>query len=312
MVGLRSTFSLCAAILAAIMPRIVTARNGGEKLEPRRLNIMIGNSDEYAETRVSLQAPSHPVGISHKDHAKIASILSTTKEMISTANSLIDNEKTSQEGTEMMKEANAMFREVTDHLAQRMLAGDTDMVRRKYSEHDIQQAQEDEERAFDVARSVFEVAITFPECLEMFLQDCLDTINNQASAVGVATFEVIVHEKRNIDQPGYNKVVIITNSMADRVMGRAGDGIVTYPFLWEDSNGWKSLGVDGKWNCATKTPEECCQDIKDSAPTPDMKGNYIECHIFVPFGGKDKPKRNDRVFVNVSPDGRVHEAPVIQ
>jgi hypothetical protein len=295
MVGLRSTFSLCAAILAAIMPRIVTARNGGEKLEPRRLNIMIGNSDEYAETRVSLQAPRHPVGISHKDHAKIASILSTTKEMISTANSLIDNEKTFQEGTEMMKEANAMFREVTDHLAQRMLAGDTDMVRRKYSEHDIQQAQEDEERAFDVARSVFEVvshlqrlftmlnlfmlisrcllftvvllifkAITFPECVEMFLQDCLDTINNQASAVGVATFEVIVHEKRNIDQPGYNKVVIITNSMADRVMGRAGDGIVTYPFLWEDSNGWKSLGVDGKWNCATKTPEECCQDIKDS------------------------------------------------
>ena len=188
--------------------------------------------------------------------------------------------------------------------------------------------------------------ISFPECVEKLLQDCLDTINGQVSALGLATLEIIVHEKRNLSQPGYNKVVIITNELADRVKGRAGDGMVTYPFLWDDlATGLKSLGVDGKWNCVDITPEECCEDIKESmysihptslivlflsiptiyliyifllplalagASTIDKRGNYIECHIFVPFGGVGKPKRNDRVFVVVSPDGRVHEPPIIQ
>jgi hypothetical protein len=48
------------------------------------------------------------------------------------------------------------------------------------------------------------------------------------------------------------------------------------------------------------------------APSMDKRENYVECHIFVPFGGIGKPKRNDRVFVVVSPDGRVHEPPIIQ
>ncbi len=48
------------------------------------------------------------------------------------------------------------------------------------------------------------------------------------------------------------------------------------------------------------------------APSIDKRGNYVECHIFVPFGGVGKPMRNDRVFVVVSPDGRVHEPPIIQ
>ena len=180
----------------------------------------------------------------------------------------------------------------------------------------------------------------------MLLQDCLDTINGQVSSLGLATLEIIVHEKRNLNQPGYNKVVIITNDLADRVKGKAGDGIVDYPFLWDCvETGLKSLGVDGKWNCVDITPEACCEDIKESmysiyptslidlylsipimclidtfllssalagAPTIDKRGNYVECHIFVPFGGIGKPKRNDRVFVVVSPDGRVHEPPIIQ
>jgi hypothetical protein len=214
----------------------------------------------------------------------------------------------------MMKEANAMFREATGHIAQRMLLVDEDhMVRRKYSEHDIQQAKESEERALDVARNIFEVSVSYTECIELFLQDCLEKINGSIGDLGLASIEIIVNEKRNINQVGYNKVVIITNSMADRVQGQSGDGMVTYPFLWEDPvNGFRSLGVDGKWNCVYSTPEECCQAIKDSAPTPDTKGNYVECHIFVPFGGVGKPKRNYRVFIKLSPDGRVHEAPIIQ
>ena len=99
----------------------------------------------------------------------------------------------------------------------------------------------------------------------MFLQDCLEKINDSLGALGLASIETIVNEKRNINQVGYNKVVIITNNMADRVQGQSGDGMVTYPFLWDDaSTGPRSLGVDGKWNCVYSTPEECCQAIKDS------------------------------------------------
>ena len=125
--------------------------------------------------------------------------------------------------------------------------------------------------------------------------------------------DIIIHEKRTIDQPGYNKVVIVTNLAATLVKGRNNDGIVSYPFMWDDSvQGMQVLGVDGKWDCYSLTPEACCQLIKSSVPNPDKKGNYIQCHIFVPFGGVGNRKRTDRVFINLSQDGRVHESPIVQ
>jgi hypothetical protein len=157
MVGyLRCFFSLYAVVLAACMPQLVTSQQHDDQFSLRRLDVMIGNSDEYAETVVSLLAPERSLGIGFHDHAKITSILSTTKEMISTAKALIDDSRTLKEGTEMMEEANAMFKEVTDHIAKRNLEDQHGMLR-KYSEHDIQQVDEDEERALDVARSVYEV-----------------------------------------------------------------------------------------------------------------------------------------------------------
>jgi len=144
----------------------------------------------------------------------------------------------------------------------------------------------------------------------MFLVDCLAIINSQISSLGLATLETVVHEKRNLSQEGYNKVVIVTNEMADKVVGRGKDGIVSYPFMWDDAlTGSRLLSP---WNCVNITPEDCCLMIKQSVPNKDTKDNYIECHIFVPFGGIGKPKRNDRVFVTVSQDGRVHEKPIIQ
>ena len=129
----------------------------------------------------------------------------------------------------------------------------------------------------------------------------------------MSTVEVVVHEKRNINQDGYNKVVIVSNENANRVTGRTGDGIVSYPFTWDDAVlGSRVLGVDGKWNCRDMSPTDCCENIKESSKNPDTKGNYIECHIFVPFGGVGNVRRNDRVFINLSPDGRVHEAPLVQ
>ena len=129
----------------------------------------------------------------------------------------------------------------------------------------------------------------------------------------MSTVEVVVHEKRNINQDGYNKVVIVANEDATRVTGRIGDGIVSYPFTWDDAVlGTRVLGVDGKWNCRDMSPTDCCENIKESSKNPDTKGNYIECHIFVPFGGVGNVRRSDRVFINLSPDGRVHEAPLVQ
>jgi len=34
--------------------------------------------------------------------------------------------------------------------------------------------------------------------------------------------------------------------------------------------------------------------------------------MFVPYGGIGNPRRSDRVFITLSPDGRVHEPPIIQ
>jgi len=124
--------------------------------------------------------------------------------------------------------------------------------------------------------------------------------------------EVIIRQKRTHDQPGYNKVVIVTDLSATVVKGRNGDGIVSYPFMWEDpTSGFRTLGVDGKWDCKEMTPEDCCAKIQASATEPDVRGNYLQCHIFVPFGGVGNRKRSDRVFVNLSQDGRVQETPFV-
>jgi hypothetical protein len=103
MVGyLRCVFSLYAAVLAACVPRIATSQHDDQPA-PHQVDVMIGNSNEYAETVVSLQAPTKSLRIGFHDHAKITSILSMTKELVSTANALIDDRRTLKEGTEMME-----------------------------------------------------------------------------------------------------------------------------------------------------------------------------------------------------------------
>lgn len=164
----------------------------------------------------------------------------------------------------------------------------------------------------EVARDLFLMTLTFPECEERLLSHCLGILNKQLLELE-RECEFVIHEKRTVDQDGYNKVVIITDMTASFVKGRQGDGIVEYPFLWDDpaTGAPHKLGVDGKWDCRGLTLDECCGIIKQSAPNPDRRGNMLMCHIFVPFGGVGRKKRDDRLFINVSPDGRVHEAPFI-
>ncbi len=109
--------------------------------------------------------------------------------------------------------------------------------------------------------------ITFPECLEQLFQNCLRILNGQLQDLGLspADVEMVINEKRTIDQPGYNKVVIVTDMLAERAVGRLGDGEIVYPFEWDDKElGKRLLSVDGKWNCLGLTPEACCDSIKQS------------------------------------------------
>jgi len=308
--------------------------------ESRRLEIAIGNSDEYASAILTVKDPSASAQqlpqLQEHDHTRITSILDTTRQMIDTSRELVQNERTLSQGQKMLAQANNLFREVkadilrhhaTPNSSVRGFDGTAatntddeerrDLLRKKYSEHDIAAVKENDERSLfmtqDISRKVYETMISFPECLEKLFQNCLDTINSEIAEVGLSTIEVVVHEKRNANQEGYNKVVIVTNELADSVRGRTGNGIVDYPFLWNDVvTGPRSLGVDGKWNCLNMTPEDCCETIKSGVPNPDTNGNNMECHIFVPFGGVGNPRRNDRVFITLSPDGRIHEPPIIQ
>ena len=123
--------------------------------------------------------------------------------------------------------------------------------------------------------------------------------------------DYVIHEKRNPSQEGYNKVVIVTDLTASFVKGRMNDDIVSYPFFWDDGVQERMLGVDGRWDCHLMTPDECCAFIQEGVPDPDVHGNYLQCHIFVPFGGVGNKKRDDRILINLSPDGRVHESPIV-
>lgn len=171
---------------------------------------------------------------------------------------------------------------------------------------------EDGEEADDVRRDLVETTISFPECREKFLEECIDILHAQLLELDIEA-QLITLYKRKEDDAEYNKVVIVTDLTAATVKGRTNDGMVQYPFSWKISDiDHRTLGVEGKWNCLGESPEDCCAAIKTSAPDPDMNGNYIACHIFVPIGGAGNPKKGDRIFINKSLDGRVQETPILQ
>ena len=157
------TIAIYAAFLLAYIPQLATSQQY-EESPSRRLEIAVLNSDEYADSILTIQAPKLALGIGAHDHAKITSILEMTKDLIGTSSVLVQNERTLKDGQEMMEQANAKFLEVKDNIRQindilRREEEDPDKVRllrKKYSEHDVQKAQEDDERALDVTRSIYE------------------------------------------------------------------------------------------------------------------------------------------------------------
>ena len=176
--------AMCVAVLAALKPPVAEAAN-------RRLELAVLHSDEYAESVLTIQ-PAYPLAFGTQEHAKISSILDTAREMLETAYSLVRDKRTMREGRKMMEEADAMFKEVKDHIRQRLpQQGNShledrettrELLRAKYSNHDLQQATEDEARGADVSRRIYETVNSCRMTLPKWLHNvCLISFLNFSS-----------------------------------------------------------------------------------------------------------------------------------
>lgn len=126
----------------------------------RRLEVATVNSDEYAESVLTVKQTDTPkYGIGANVYTKLSSVLSMTMEMIETAKLLLQNERTLKEGTKMMEHANTMFREVMDRIQQIKADGDSEstnsLLRKKYSDEDIIKMEEDGRRALELSRQLY-------------------------------------------------------------------------------------------------------------------------------------------------------------
>lgn len=133
---------------------------------PRRLQIATLNSDEHAESILNYVPPKQTLATD--THAKLATALSTTTEMVNTAKILLQNEQTVDEGRVMMNKANYMFREVMDHAMAEHEKNDNnvvgldleakrDLLRKKYSDHDIHRVTEESDALeAETARMIYE------------------------------------------------------------------------------------------------------------------------------------------------------------
>ena len=133
---------------------------------PRRLQIATLNSDEHAESILNYVPPKQTLATD--THAKLATALSTTTEMVNTAKILLQNEQTVDEGRVIMNKANYMFREVMDHAMAEHEKNDNnvvgldleakrDLLRKKYSDHDIHRVTEESDALeAETARMIYE------------------------------------------------------------------------------------------------------------------------------------------------------------
>ena len=111
-------FPIMAVIYAAVLAAIIHS----EVIESatsssRRLELAVLHSDDYAESVLTIQEPHYPLGIGVDEHAKISSLLDTTREMMDTANALVRDTRTTTEGRKMIEDATAVFQEVKDHIS---------------------------------------------------------------------------------------------------------------------------------------------------------------------------------------------------
>ncbi len=154
--------------------------------DPRRLEIAKDESDLYASASLNvIEPPSEipKIGINKANHAKITSMLTSAREIMENAKVLFEcaDKRSVAQALEMMKEAGAIFQQAKGHIYQgreKTLQGrdpsgslrgsieindseerktqSLETARSKYSHHDLSEAKEDEDRALDIARNMWE------------------------------------------------------------------------------------------------------------------------------------------------------------
>jgi hypothetical protein len=162
--------------------------------------------------------------------------------------------------------------------------------------------------------------VVFEECKDESVDECLQQIQSDVEQnpeifEGRQTLTPVVHKVRERSDPGYYKVVLVTNLAETGVVGIHGDGIVTYPFEWctpHPSGGDPECREIGPWDCDVGTPltvEQCCTMIQASVPNADVEGNHLECHASYPVGSISNPVDYGRVSIATDSEGNVIRPP---
>ena len=118
--------------------------------------VAVNNANQYADTVLSVSPPpKNAPAINANDYARITEAITRTNEVFNRVKVLMNDERTMGEGRELLNTAHQMFHDIEE-----MIRGSTNvngrngMLRRKYANHDLEEAHKDEERALDVARQV--------------------------------------------------------------------------------------------------------------------------------------------------------------
>ena len=152
----------------------------------------------------------------------------------------------------------------------------------------------------------------FEDCVGETIEACQEKINvyvaNHTDDFHNRTsLNLSVRKLREETDTSYYKVVLTTNMEGTLVEGIYADGMIYYPWGWQVSG--ETIEV-GPWDCAAKTPEECCEMIQLDVPEMDDQGNYMACFVEEPVGGAHNPEHDDRAIAVANSVGKIVRAPI--
>ena len=142
------------------------------------------------------------------------------------------------------------------------------------------------------------------DCVGKPLEECRQIANSYVTArptqFNNQTSLILDYRKiREQTDPGYYKIVLLTDKSGTKLSGIFDDGVVFYPWPWIVGGVETTIGP---WDCDNLSPEECCTFVQGDVPDPDDNGNFLACFVEEPVGGPKNPKREDRAIAVVDSD----------
>lgn len=152
----------------------------------------------------------------------------------------------------------------------------------------------------------------FEDCVGETIAVCQEKINahvadHPENFNNHTSLNLSVRKLREETDISYYKVVLTTNLNGTLVEGIYADGMIYYPWGWRVGGEVTEIGP---WECAEKTPEECCEMIQLDVPEMDDQGNYIACFVEEPVGGIHNPEMDDRAIGVADSEGKIIRAPI--